>query len=486
MRSAGWYWLVVLAASALAVLAAAVPAVTAEGEQVQITSNYPVTVLYEGTPVRVPFKASEGSTVCAPPVYYVDVDARLRFVGWNWTLRDPCLTLRNVKALVAVYRAEYLVVIDSELEILRRSLWVEEGTVLGLEAPSVYYESDGVRLRFVRWSLGESPFNASNRVYVSRPLRIEAVYIREYYVQGVSPYTAVNGSGWYRAGQTVLLSAPSEIRLSEGERLVLTGWESVGSVPAIVSRVVSNVAVLEVRGPHVIRPVYEHQYRVVLTGPKGVVYDGWVEAGEKVSVSVDGYVVLRENEVRLRFVGWNTSQLPPQEKLELEVKGPVKAEAVYVRQYYVEVRGRYGAGGTGWYDEGSEATLMAVPNPPGNVFFRPRLTGFVGNVGTLEHKNGVIRVIVDRPIRVEAIYVTELDLVNAGLLAAVVAGLGFLLVYRPSRRGRSRPGGGAKEKREEEQVLRIRLCSKGHEVPVDANVCPECGEVLVPATSKSP
>ncbi|MEM2042944.1 MAG: zinc ribbon domain-containing protein, partial [Nitrososphaerota archaeon] len=120
------------------------------------------------------------------------------------------------------------------------------------------------------------------------------------------------------------------------------------------------------------------------------------------------------------------------------------------------------------------------------AFFRPRLTGFVGNIGTLEHRNGAIRVVVDRPIRVEAVYVTEPDLVNIGLLAAVIAGSGFLLLYRPSRKGRSKPRTGSMEKQEEDQVLRIRLCSKGHEVPADANVCPECGEILSPAVSQSP
>jgi hypothetical protein len=29
-------------------------------------------------------------------------------------------------------------------------------------------------------------------------------------------------------------------------------------------------------------------------------------------------------------------------------------------------------------------------------------------------------------------------------------------------------------------VISLRLCSKGHEVPMDATVCPECGEVLHP------
>jgi len=461
----------------LLVLVLTSPAVGAEPGHVLITSNHPVTLLYEGLPERTPLRAAEGTTVCAPPVQYVDVDTRLRFVGWNWTLRDPCVTLMGFSALVAVYRAEYLVVVDSELEALRRSLWVEEGTVLELEAPQLHYESEGVRLRFVRWSIGENPFNASNRVYVSRPLRIEAVYEREYYVLGVSPYTTVNGSGWYRAGQTVLLSAPMEIQLSEDRRLVLREWESIGSVPAIVGRTVSNVAVLEVRGPHVIRPVYELQHRVTVTGPRGVVYDGWVTDGEKVRISVDGHVVLRENEVRLRFAGWNTSALPQQESFEIEVRAPVKAEAFYVRQYYVEVRGRYGTGGTGWYDEGSEALLTAVPNPPGNVFFRPKLAGFVGTPGLLEHRNGAIRLKVDGPIRVEAVYTTEPEWVNIGLLVAAVAGTGTLLFYSP-KRGRGATPEAKSGKREE--VISLRLCSKGHEVPMDATVCPECGEVLHP------
>ncbi len=463
--------LMLTAAGALLLLVLALPSASAEPGQTLITSNYPVTLIHEGYPVRTPLRAADGTTVCAPPVQYVDVDTRLRFVGWNWTLRDPCVTLRGFKAFVAVYRAEYLVVIDSELEALRRSLWIEEGTVLELEAPQLHYESEGVRLRFVRWSIGENPFSASNRVFVSRPLRIEAVYLREYYVLGVSPFTTVNGSGWYRAGQTVLLSAPTEIQLSEGERLVLTGWESIGSVPAIVNRVVLNVAVLEVRGPHVIRPIYELQYRVTVTGPRGVVYDDWVRAGEKVRISVDGYVVLRENEVRLRFAGWSAPALPQQESFELEVNAPLKAEPVYVTQYYVEVRGRYGAGGTGWYDEGSEAVLMAVPNPPGNVFFRPRLTGFVGTPGEMEQRNGVIRVKVDGPMRVEAVYATEPEWVNIGLLASAVAGSGLLMLYRPRR------AGGATSAKQEE-VISLRLCSKGHEVSTNATACPECGEVL--------
>jgi hypothetical protein len=119
--------------------------------------------------------------------------------------------------------------------------------------------------------------------------------------------------------------------------------------------------------------------------------------------------------------------------------------------------------------------LTAVPNPPGNVFFRPKLVGFTGSLGPLENKNGAVKVRVDGPIRVEAVYATEPEWVNIGLLAAAVAGSGFLMLNRPKRK----EGAASEAKsRKREEVISLRFCSKGHEVPMDASVCPECGEVL--------
>jgi len=50
-----------------------------------------------------------------------------------------------------------------------------------------------------------------------------------------------------------------------------------------------------------------------------------------------------------------------------------------------------------------------------------------------------------------------------------------LVLYRPKRR----EGAASEAKsRKREEAISLRLCSKGHEVPVDASVCPECGEIL--------
>jgi hypothetical protein len=84
---------------------------------------------------------------------------------------------------------------------------------------------------------------------------------------------------------------------------------------------------------------------------------------------------------------------------------------------------------------------------------------------------------VDGPIRVEAVYATEPEWVNIGLFAAAVAGSGFLVLYRPKRK----EGEISEVKsRKREEVILLRLCSKGHDVPMDASFCPECGEVLHP------
>jgi ribosomal protein L32 len=57
------------------------------------------------------------------------------------------------------------------------------------------------------------------------------------------------------------------------------------------------------------------------------------------------------------------------------------------------------------------------------------------------------------------------------------------VLYRPKRR----EGAASEAKsREREEVISLRLCSKGHKVPMDASVCPECGEVFYPYQLQTP
>jgi hypothetical protein len=81
--------------------------------------------------------------------------------------------------LTATYVREYLVHVYAQPPALRRSEWVEEGSFLKLDYPAVYNESEGVRWVFQAWGFGETPFQPSNRVYVMKPLRLEAQYVKE-------------------------------------------------------------------------------------------------------------------------------------------------------------------------------------------------------------------------------------------------------------------------------------------------------------------
>jgi len=459
-----------LALVALLTLSLALIAWPAGGEGVYtVTANYPVQVKVNGVERPVPAYARPGDNVCAPESVYLDEGSRVVFRGWDGFVRDPCV--RVAGNLSAVYVKEHLVHIYTQPEALRRSVWVESGTFLTLDYPAVYNESEGVRWVFQSWSAGETPFQPSNRVYVSKPLRVEAHYVKEFRLTALGTHgVKVNGSGWYREGALAVVSGPKEAYIGNLTRLALTEWVSAGSVPAIVVPQSSMaVAVLEVRGPHVVVARYRAEHLVVVTSPQGVLYSDWVGEGDEVRLSVPEHIQLGQD-TRLRFAGWRGLENHPVPELRFRVSEPVNAEAVYVRQYLLTVSSPVGAGGAGWYDEGARAVVVVPENPPANVFVKRRLTGFSGDCGECVHRKGVMELVMDRPRTITAAYASEPDIVNLGILAGVVVAGG--VAYAAGKRGGEKGGKGAKHE-VSGPVPTCDVC--GSELPAGAFFCPYCG-----------
>ncbi len=423
-----------IALISLLVLQAALLLGPASGEAVYVaTANHPVKLVVNGEEVGIPAHVRLGDLVCAPESVYLDEGVRIVFRGWDGLGRDSCVMVSG--NLTAIYSKEYLVHVYAEPRELRRSMWVEEGSFLELDYPEVYEESEGVRWVFQSWSLGETPFSPSNRIYVSRPLRVEADYVREFRVLALSTHgVRVNGSGWYREGALAVLAAPKEVYLGGSTRLVLREWVSAGSTPAIVSTQQSGVAVLEVRGPHVVMAVYGAEHLVRVSGPQGVLFSGWVGEGEEVRLATPEHIQLGQD-TRLRFAGWRGIEGAQGPELRLVVSGPLSVEAAYVRQHLLSVSSPVGAVGVGWYDEGSRAVVAVPVNPPANIFVRRRLAGFTGDCDECLHSGGVMPLVMDRPRSVAAIYVSEPDLVNLGTLAGTVAAGG--IAYATGKRVRA-------------------------------------------------
>jgi hypothetical protein len=458
-------WLALAVLAAVMVVSTFVPA---SGERTYLVySNLPVKALVNGVEKVLPASVGYGDKVCVPETVYLDEGVRIAFRGWDGGGRELCVTVTG--NLTATYVREYLVHVYTQPPALRRSEWVEEGSFLKLDYPSIYNESDGVRWVFQTWSFGETPFQPSNRIYVAKPLRLEAQYVKEYRLLAISSHNVkVNGSGWYREGALAVVAGPKEVYIDNQTRLTLVEWVSAGSTPAIVMPQSSpGVAVLEVRGPHVVLAKYRAEHYVSVKGPQGVIYAGWVGEGDELKLTASEHIQLGQD-IRLRFAGWSGLEGLRSPELSLKVSGPVQAEALYVRQYLLSVSSPVGAGGAGWYDEGSKAVVIAPENPPANVFVKRRLSGFSGDCGECVHNKGVLTVTMDRPRSIAAAYTSEPDFVNLGILAGVVfAGGTAYIAGRRKPEGRTRGGEGGWAS----PVCRV--C--GSEIPADTNFCPFCG-----------
>ena len=101
--------------------------------------------------------------------------------------------------------------------------YVREGEPLRIEAPKVIeVEASRVRLVFDHWKGIEMEAPVLT-IYPDRPLKIQAIYQKEYYIKVYSPFGSF-GAGWYKAGSRVTIYIPEEPRSMIFIKWVLDGF----------------------------------------------------------------------------------------------------------------------------------------------------------------------------------------------------------------------------------------------------------------------
>lgn len=397
---------------------------TVEAAEAVVWNRHGLPMVVEGQVVeKTPATVSVGSTACVRElVHYVTPEKRLVFRGWLGGGTEPCIKVDRPGTYEAVYAEELLVVVDSNYERFRRSFWAVRGERVLLEAQRETVEA-GYRYVFERWSRGETPFNTTNTIVVLEPLYVELRFRKEVLLQVVSSGAVVNGTGWYREGEVAVISAPKEVWLSEGEKLVFREWVSIGASPVIVHNAPSPVTAVEVRAPHVIKAVYDRYFLVNATGPQGVVLAGWFREGELLQISTPDYIDIKPDSVRLAFKRWSGDLSSNTNTFNVVVKRPLNVKAVYVTEYRVDVKSPAGSSGAGWYEEGS-AAVVRVPNEVQALLFVKRsFKGFSGDCGDLCSVKGPLTLRIDSPKTVEAVYVLEPDLPTIGVAGLAAAAL---------------------------------------------------------------
>jgi hypothetical protein len=154
--------------------------------------------------------------------------------------------------------------------------------------------------------------------------------------------------------RTVLVEAGSEVELVaegliyatevEGVRFRFEGWYLSGNKISGDARLV-----LRPRDHMTLLQKYVTQFRVQVFRPVDPI-DNWYDRGSRLTVDVRDLIDLG-NATRLRFVRWEGPGVMREGRIEIVVDSPVRAWAVYVRQYLIEVRS-LGEQKVLWLDEG--------------------------------------------------------------------------------------------------------------------------------------
>jgi hypothetical protein len=178
--------------------------------------------------------------------------------------------------------------------------WVLEGLNITLEVRSELSLGDGARLRFVKWSGDIDNTSPKVSVQVSKPFKILAEWMTQYYLNVKSePQNVVNilGGGWYGAGSRVSLETDTVIALGEGIRAVFVEWVFDGT-----RRPENHISILMDR-PKAAIAKYKIQYYLAVESdygsPQG---EGWYDAGSVATFSVTTPV---DTIIQQVFTGWS-------------------------------------------------------------------------------------------------------------------------------------------------------------------------------------
>jgi len=226
-------------------------------------------------------------------------------------------------------------------------------------------------------------------------------------------------------------------------------------------------------------------------------HTGWFDANTNVQLGPAPATITLSTVERIRFLQWDVDgNTSTNLSMTVLMDKPHKVALAYKTQYFVEVRSSYGsATGTGWYDQGSTATI-AVAATQGTWPISYALTDWRVDppTGTLTKTGDSWSLTVDRPYVVEADwnldYVPLILVFGGGSVAIAAVAVG---IFFANRRGLFNFGGpvlgslGPKSRLPRIPRGRGRVCSScGNRIPEGATFCQRCGApVRAPAVPPS-
>jgi M6 family metalloprotease-like protein len=270
-------------------------------------------------------------TVQIQPSLNTSQGVRQTFAGWSdGSLSNPRqLTVTGNMTIQAVYATQYLLSVNPNGGVTTPSGWYgHNATVTVSAANPSNVTANASRFLFSSWSGDFSSNSATITVTMSKPVALQANWVKQYYVTIISPTGAPSGEGWYNAESVVTVGVQSTVQYPNGTRLIFNGWNSaaLGSNPTTQVTVNSPISILA---------VWKTQYLITAQSEYGTpTGGGWYDAGAPVQLSLQPEVDY-SNQTRRIFTGWTGGASSTNPTLTLTANGPVNVVAGWITQYEV-------------------------------------------------------------------------------------------------------------------------------------------------------
>ena len=346
-------------------------------------------------------RRGERISVDAPELYYLSEAERLRFLEWRGTLNTTENSLELVVSgpvkLEAVYARELLVEVVTPIGVPVGDGWWPEGSVIAVTVdPSLVSFDNGTRLVLKAFRGDLESTERILEINVSRPLRIEAVWSREYNVKISKNGAELLLEAWVEDGELFTARVPDQLDYGNMTKDVFRRWVD----PPGPSH---NTLTLIIRGPTTLTAEYSRYYFVKIVSDTDFgAREGWYEAGGTLSLS-SPRVVEKGRGLRAVFIGVSGGAYSEEPEISVRVTEPL----VIIWHWRTEASVRLinkelGVDETYWAPLG-EAILLRAPSIIS--LSEDEALEFVSwRLGGYEFKDPTISLTVNEPLEVEQQY----------------------------------------------------------------------------------
>jgi hypothetical protein len=231
--------------------------------------------------------------------------------------------------LKALFMTQYLLTVDRNMGTTSTGGWYNASSVAVVTANATSDEiPNRTRLVFMNWTGDYNSTSMSLFINMTKPVAVQANWIRQYYVTILSPTGSPTGAGWYDVGSTASISVKPIVEYPNGTREVFVSWNT--------SRLAQAPAVqFIVNSPAQLQALWKVQYLIQIVSPYGTSQgSGWHDAGSQVEFSIQPQIDY-SNRTRRIFAGWAGDYSGTSTIFTLIADKPMSLSAEWTTQYEV-------------------------------------------------------------------------------------------------------------------------------------------------------